>query len=276
MNCKRVIYSCFQLFLLCIFVFACSDVQPVEKSLEQKSPVPLPQACKDACMYSDSIVSVSLANQWIDTYRASYGNSPRAFFYSLDDVRDFLNNANTADGLRVYFSTCDSNTQGNSYVDNMRLLLSAVKDTTDVLGDSLLGYDMVYTKYLGQPHIFNDSIVQQNFNSDCGASNIEIERAAEMTKRWRNAQHNAGRHIQAYTFCLDYICALLDAGNGGKQASGIRFYVGMEHNDFKLIMVAVDAVGDNIYTNTRGSQSVDFSAPCPQFCGESNQLNSDL
>lgn len=274
MKCKRIVSSCFSVLLLSLFVFACGTKTPADNS--SKKTTTLPQACTDACVYSDSIISVHLASQWINNYNTMYRGSPKAFFYSMDDVRSFLTETQSADGLRVYFSLCDTNEEAVSYVDNIRLLLNAVRDTTDIVGDSLLGYDPAYTAYLGKPDFFNGNNSQQHFYQNCGASMVSVEEASHMTKKWRNEQHAAGRQIQAYTFCLDYICALLDVGNGGEQASGIRFYIGMDANDFKLIMVAVDEMGNNIYVNDKsGSQSVDFSAPCPQFCGESNVLNSD-
>ena len=93
---------------------------------------------------------------------------------------------------------------------------------------------------------------------------ITLEEASKLTANFRKWRPNA---IKAHFFGRDAIQQILDQ----EGCLGIRMYNAFDDNEKPhLVLVGVDANENDLYTGT----TVEFSKPCPPFCGANNPLNS--
>lgn len=277
------------LYLAMVFAFvftvfaACNNPQkqaetPPEQPEQPEEPAykQLPQGCSEPCQYTDTLVEVVTATQWMSTYRNQFPDAPLAFFFSTDDIVQLLT-TQSADGYRMYFGMYEQEGDEDlDYVDRMRLLMVPVIDTNDIEVDSILGFEPSHTFQLGQENLLHGNVTSQQFNSMAGAGWMAWEKASAMTADWRMHQHEAGHSLLAYTFCIDWLCALLTQGNGTPPL-GLRFYIGYDSStqQMRLVNVAVDALGNDIVRDgNNNSKVVDWSAPCPQMCGKPSDLNN--
>lgn len=115
---------------------------------------------------------------------------------------------------------------------------------------------------------------------------IPLGQAAQMTKNWRdflfqlrNQDGITSFHdIRAFNLTLEEVRQALFPENGPIQDRPVsaRMYLGcttvepQSDADFKLIIVGVDARGNDVLTRIG-----DFSNPCPTFCDPKSPLNSD-
>lgn len=101
------------------------------------------------------------------------------------------------------------------------------------------------------------------FNGSEGAP-IGIVDAATLTQKYRT--ENPGK-TKAHFFGREHIKALLDQ----EGAMGIRIYYGIDKFDQpQLVLCAADENQDDML-----DLLMDFSVPCPDRCGATNDLNSD-
>src|SRR5258706_9318650 len=94
---------------------------------------------------------------------------------------------------------------------------------------------------------------------------IPLSDAAELTSRYRS-QMRVG-DLKGGFFGKDAIQAILDQTS----CVGIRFYYGLDR-DNKQMLVLVGTKADN--NDLVNGELAEFSLPCPDFCGEPNELNS--
>ena len=278
----------FSLLTLTFLSTSCGESEPLPTpetvELDSDQPTPeeqvlnamqdLPAACSEPCLYVDSLVPLVTANQWMSNYRTAFPNAPLAFYYETDAIQTLLEEQ-PSDGLRMYFGNYEEEEgSAETYRDRMRLIMVPVKDTNDVVLPNTLGYDENYTFDLGGNNVLNGGVTSQRFESSIGSGIVSYSDAVQLASNWRGHQASEGLTLQAYTFCVDWLCGLLSEGENDP-AIGVRFYVGLdgETDELHLVMVAVDNEGNDITRNENGTQLVDWCAPCPQICGVANELN---
>lgn len=102
------------------------------------------------------------------------------------------------------------------------------------------------------------------FNSE---HEISFERAAEMTKRYRESI-SPGERIAGY-FSASALVDLLNQ----KDALGIRFYFSLnDENQMQIVAVGVNEAGNDLVGEDY--LCMDMAIPCPQNCSENNILNT--
>ena len=90
---------------------------------------------------------------------------------------------------------------------------------------------------------------------------IPLNQAAEQTKRSHGKGNKGG-----FFFRKDLDELLAQPG-----CSGVRYYYGLdEDGKDSLILVGVDKDGNDMANGVL----MEFSIPCPPFCGDGNSLNS--
>jgi hypothetical protein len=93
---------------------------------------------------------------------------------------------------------------------------------------------------------------------------IPLQTAVNWTTAWRSANPNA---IKAFKINIDEVNDILKEVN----VNAIRVYFGIDNGVEKLVLVAVDANGNDIIDPTVNghviSGTYDFNEPCPPICG---------
>jgi hypothetical protein len=92
---------------------------------------------------------------------------------------------------------------------------------------------------------------------------IPLQTAVNWTTAWRGA--NTGS-IRAFKINMDEVNQMLEEVG----VNAIRVYFGLDNGVEKLVLVAVDANGQDIINPTVDGQTIsgtyDFCAPCPPTC----------
>jgi hypothetical protein len=98
---------------------------------------------------------------------------------------------------------------------------------------------------------------------------IPLQTGVNWTTAWRAA--NTGS-IKAFSINIDEVNDMLkEAGT-----NSIRLYFGLDNGVEKLVLVAVNANGQDIINPTVGGQTIsgtyDFCQPCPPICDANSPL----
>lgn len=97
---------------------------------------------------------------------------------------------------------------------------------------------------------------------------ISLQEAQERAVRWRE-QSIEGANFKASLISSEDLNGLV----GELGENGIRAYNGINADgDYKLMIVAVDAEGNDLIDEENGHYIYDFTQPCPKNC----DLNSPL
>jgi len=107
------------------------------------------------------------------------------------------------------------------------------------------------------------------------SNSIPVNIASQQTADWRayNMAVAPNNIVNGFFIPMDSVSsAMLNA------QSGLRVYGALTQSgnpsSLHLVIVGVDANGNDVLTNIDGSSAVyDFTRPCPDFCGVPNALN---
>ncbi len=113
-------------------------------------------------------------------------------------------------------------------------------------------------------------------------ASLPLAQAIQWTKNWRMLMKNLVKpggpaqinEVRAFNMTIAEIEAAINPPDGAQVPVSARIYLGCADSspktasDFKLIIVGVDANGEDILTNIG-----DFSHPCPTFCDPKSPLN---
>jgi len=111
---------------------------------------------------------------------------------------------------------------------------------------------------------------------------IPMNTAKAWTKAWRSKMTD-GDWLQA-NMKKAFLIPMEDFEELKKQgATNIRAYFGVEENtategsdELKLVLVGVDANGNDMTNEDQGESAYDYTSPCPPACGGNNSpLNTD-
>lgn len=97
---------------------------------------------------------------------------------------------------------------------------------------------------------------------------ITLKQAQEWASKWRSNPENT---VKAHLIPEVDITELL--AEPGVEA--VRAYIGIDENDVnKLMLVAVDADGNDMIDASKGQYIYDFTKPCPDTCDIKSPLYS--
>ena len=101
---------------------------------------------------------------------------------------------------------------------------------------------------------------------------LDLQTAVDWTTAWRAAHATTPGYIKAFLVDLSEVNEIM-AETG---AASIRVYFGLDGTTEKLILVGVDANGNDIINpevnHLRKSGTYDFNTPCPPVCGIDSPL----
>lgn len=96
---------------------------------------------------------------------------------------------------------------------------------------------------------------------------ISLATAQDWAARWKNKEGSYNRHHELKAFWIpgvDFTQVMKEAG-----AQNVRAYLGVdESNVEKLMIVGVDADGNDMIDESKGQYIYDFSEPCPSTCNK--------
>jgi hypothetical protein len=99
---------------------------------------------------------------------------------------------------------------------------------------------------------------------------VPISKAKEWTAAWRNADKGRSwwveHNFNAFLVPLTDLTSLISEG-----AKDVRAYMGIENDQIKLILVGVDAAGNDMLDDVNYF-AYDFTSPCPPTCDRSSVL----
>lgn len=96
----------------------------------------------------------------------------------------------------------------------------------------------------------------------------EYSTACDWTKNWRNRK--SIQQINGFVIPMQDIFEAM----GETGAVDIRGYLGIDDKgENHLLIVGIDENGNDMVDETQGQYVYDFTKPCPQQCGNKNQLN---
>ena len=97
---------------------------------------------------------------------------------------------------------------------------------------------------------------------------IPLSTASEWTKAWRN--RTSVEEINGFFIPMTDIAeAQTELG-----VSNMRGYMGIDSTGtHHLLLVGVDAKGNDMIDESKGQFVYDYTKPCPQQCGDGNVLN---
>jgi hypothetical protein len=95
---------------------------------------------------------------------------------------------------------------------------------------------------------------------------ISFETAQEWAERWKNVQENGETpNITAFLIPGIDVTQALEPD----EAVDVRTYLGIDDTDIvRLIIVGVDAEGNDLIDESNGYYIYDFSRPCPYKCND--------
>lgn len=89
---------------------------------------------------------------------------------------------------------------------------------------------------------------------------IPLSVAQGWAKNWRDIPTNT---VKAYLIPQDDITNLMAEAN----VQDVRAYCGIDQNgEYKLMLVGVDANGNDLIDEAAGANVYDFTEPCPKSC----------
>jgi hypothetical protein len=97
---------------------------------------------------------------------------------------------------------------------------------------------------------------------------ISLAEAQARIKRWLDATVQGPDFRASMVSQADLTGLMAEIGE-----SGIRCYNGIDDTGaYKLIIVAVDANGNDLWDSSQGDNIYDFTTPCPQICDRTSPL----
>lgn len=96
---------------------------------------------------------------------------------------------------------------------------------------------------------------------------ITLETAQEWASRWNKKTGSYERHHHLKAFFIPGIDLTQVIGETGEK--NVRAYIGVDENDVeRLMIVGVDADGNDMIDDAKGFYIYDFSEPCPSTCNK--------